>query len=59
MPAKLERKLKKEAKSKGLSKERASAYVYGTLRKTGWTPNPSAKNHTKRIGMADYDRKKS
>lgn len=38
MPIKLERKLKKKAKKKGLSKERAAAYIYGTLRKTGWKP---------------------
>ena len=34
----MERKLKSEAKKKGLSSKRANAYVYGTLRKTGWTP---------------------
>ena len=33
MPKKLERKLKKEAKDKGLSGERADAYTYGTLAK--------------------------
>jgi len=38
MPKKLERKLKAEAKKKGLRGSRADAYVYGTLRKTGWTP---------------------
>jgi len=38
MPKKLEQKLKTEAKKKGLSKKRADAYVYGTLRKTGWKP---------------------
>ena len=38
MPVKMERKLKKEAKKKGLSGKRAAAYVYGTLRKTGWKP---------------------
>ena len=38
MPEKLEKKLKKEAKAKGFSKERADKYVYGTLRKSGWTP---------------------
>ena len=38
MPKELELKLMKEAKSKGLSKERTNAYVYGTLRKTGWKP---------------------
>jgi len=36
MPEKLERKLKRKAKKRGLSKKRTAAYVYGTLRKTGW-----------------------
>jgi hypothetical protein len=38
MPKKLERKLKREAKKKGLKGKRAGAYVYGTMRKTGWKP---------------------
>ena len=38
-PEKLERKLKSEARKKGLSKERSNAFVYGALRKTGWKPN--------------------
>ncbi len=38
MPKKLERKLKREAKKKGLSKKRTGAYVYGTMRKLGWRP---------------------
>jgi hypothetical protein len=38
MPKKLERELKRKAKEKGLSGERADAYVYGTLRSTGWKP---------------------
>lgn len=43
MPKKLEIALKKEAKSKGLSGERLNAYVYGTLRRTGWVPKKSKK----------------
>ena len=39
MPKKLEDKLKREAASKGLRGKRAAAYVYGTLRKTGWIPS--------------------
>ena len=39
MPKALERKLKAEAKKKGLKGKRANAYIYGTLRKTGWTPS--------------------
>jgi len=39
MPVKLERKLTREAKDKGLKGERLNAYVYGSLRKTGWKPS--------------------
>lgn len=38
MPKTLEQKLKKQAKKKGFGKKRTNAYVYGTLRKTGWKP---------------------
>ena len=38
MPKKFERKLRKRAKAMGLKGERADAYVYGTMRKTGWRP---------------------
>ena len=31
-------KLKKQARKKGLAGKRADAYVYGTMRKTGWKP---------------------
>ncbi len=39
MPKALEKQLKKQAKKKGLHGTRADAYVYGTLRKTGWKPS--------------------
>jgi hypothetical protein len=39
MPEALERELKRRANKKGLSKKRKGAYVYGTLRKTGWKPS--------------------
>lgn len=39
MPKALERKLKRQVAGKPWSKERKAAYVYGTLRKTGWTPS--------------------
>lgn len=51
MPDKLEKKLKREASEKGLSGEHADAYVYGTMRKTGWKPKreqrhiPGASEH--------------
>ena len=38
MPKALEAQLKRQAKKKGLGKKRTGAYVYGTLRKTGWKP---------------------
>lgn len=43
MPKALERKLKAEAKKKGMSKKRMGAYVYGTMRKTGWKPSKKKK----------------
>lgn len=47
MPAKLERELKAQASThKGWSKERKNAYVYGTLRKTGWKPSRERASHT-------------
>lgn len=44
MPKKLEEKLKRQAKKLGLKGERVNAYVYGTLRKTGWKPEREKKN---------------
>ena len=38
MPKELERKLKQEARKKGLKGRDADRYVYGALRKTGWKP---------------------
>jgi len=43
LPKALENKLKKEASDKGLKGKKADAYVYGTLRKTGWTPKKEEK----------------
>lgn len=48
MPKKMEQALKKEAKKKGLKGERADAYVYGTMRKTGWTPSTQKKGKKKK-----------
>ena len=43
----MERKLAMEARSKGLKGERFNAYIYGTMRKTGWKPNQKSKSkHT-------------
>ena len=38
MPKKMEAALKATAAKRGYGKERTGAYVYGALRKTGWTP---------------------
>lgn len=38
MPKALEGRLEHEADSKGLTGKRKAAYVYGTMRKTGWRP---------------------
>lgn len=48
MPKTMERELKREARKKGFSKERTGAYVYGTMRKTGW--KPSTQKHTFKKG---------
>jgi hypothetical protein len=44
----MERALKAEARKKGLKGKRANAYVYGSLRKTGW--KPSTQKKTQRRG---------
>lgn len=44
MPKKLEQELKKQCQKKGLTGEKCDAYVYGTLRKTGWTPSKPKKS---------------
>ena len=44
MPEKIEKSLKSQARKKCISKERTAAYVYGTLRKTGWKPKHRGKS---------------
>ncbi len=44
MPKALERQLMKEGRAKGFTGERLNAYVYGTLRKTGWVPEREKKH---------------
>ena len=44
MPAKMERALKKEARKKGYSGERADRYTYGAMRKSGWKPKQQKKS---------------
>jgi len=38
MPKQLERELQQKAMKMRLTGDRKSAYIYGTLRKTGWKP---------------------
>jgi len=38
MPKKMEEALKRSANKKGLKGKRRDAYIYGTLRKSGWKP---------------------
>jgi len=39
MPKELENKLKQQVSNKNWSEEKKNAYIYGTLRKTGWKPS--------------------
>jgi hypothetical protein len=43
MPLALEQSLMKQAEGKGLTGERKNAYIYGTMRKTGWKPDREKK----------------
>lgn len=43
MPTKMEKALKKEAIKRGLTGEHRDAYIYGTMRKTGWVPSTQKK----------------
>jgi len=48
MPKALEQKLFREGRKKGFKGERLNAYVYGALRKTGWTPSTQKKKKKKK-----------
>lgn len=39
MPKRVERKLKQIAHKKGFGKKRTNAFIYGVMRKMGWSPN--------------------
>jgi len=47
MPSALENELKRRAQKKGMTGERKNAYVYGTMRKTGWVPSTQKKSSLK------------
>ena len=38
MPEKLEKDLRQAALKRGLVGQRKDAYIYGTMRRTGWRP---------------------
>jgi hypothetical protein len=39
----MEKELRQQAIKKRLKGKRANAYIYGTMRKTGWQPNRESK----------------
>lgn len=49
MPKQMEKDLKREVEKKhpDWSQERKDAYVYGTMRKTGWKPPTQKDGHKK------------
>lgn len=51
MPEKLERELKARAGKKGLTGRSKNAYVYGTMRETGWKPKRERKAKKKHNPM--------
>ena len=44
MPKAMEKSLKSQARKRGMGKERTNAFVYGTMRKTGWKPKHKGKS---------------
>lgn len=59
MPEAMERELKKTAKKRGYGEKRTGAYVYGTMRKTGWKPSHEKKKKNNPSDKAkDYLKKK-
>lgn len=46
MPKRLEQKLLRQASSLGYTGRRKDAFVYGTMRKTGWTPEHEKRSQT-------------
>jgi hypothetical protein len=61
MPVKLERELKRKVAGKDWSDEKKDAYVYGTLRKTGWKPKREKKKelHAKLDGLIELKEKET
>lgn len=55
MPAELERRLKKQAQKKDI--QNPGAYVYGTLRKTGWKPSKENSKHETKTSTSSSGKK--
>jgi len=47
MPKVLEKSLKRTAKKRGYGEKRTGAYVYGTMRRMGWSPKRKSKSKKK------------
>jgi len=47
MPKELHAKLKRSGRKKGFIGKRLDKYIYGTMRKLGWTPGREKKKKTK------------
>lgn len=58
MPKAMELALLREAKKRGMSKERTGAFVYGTMRKKGWKPNSDKSIRMKAVAKMRAMRKK-
>jgi len=52
MPKRLEQKLLREASKAGLSGKRKDAFVYGTMRNTGWVPEAEKKHRARQLAGA-------
>jgi hypothetical protein len=59
MPEEMERELKATAKRRGYSKKRTGAYVYGTMRKSGWKPSTQNPVQSPCLTNAGEEAKKS
>jgi len=55
MPKELERKLERQAARRHLIGKKKDAYIYGTLRKTGWKPSGERKSIKRSVGKKNKD----
>jgi hypothetical protein len=52
MPKAMEEALGREADKKGLTGKHRNAYVYGTMRKTGWKPKKRGRGEEQREALS-------